>query len=77
MKFRANSGISFKTQLMYTIVFVTRYLHLFHPKSAYLILMKIFFILSSAYILYLMKVQYRYVPSRPGNSFQHAPRERH
>ena len=44
---------------MYTIVFVTRYLDLLHPPSAYLILMKLFFISSSAYILYLMKVQFR------------------
>ncbi|EDP42494.1 hypothetical protein MGL_3252 [Malassezia globosa CBS 7966] len=44
---------------MYTVVFVSRYLKLFTPPSAYLILMKIFFISSSAYILYLMKVQFR------------------
>ncbi|WFD16099.1 endoplasmic reticulum retention protein [Malassezia arunalokei] len=56
---RSCRGISFKTQLMYTIVFVTRYLDLLHPPSAYLILMKLFFISSSAYILYLMKVQFR------------------
>ena len=47
---------------MYTVVFVSRYLKLFTPPSAYLILMKIFFISSSAYILYLMKVQFRCVP---------------
>ena len=59
LKSRSCRGISFKTQLMYTIVFVTRYLDLLHPPSAYLILMKLFFISSSAYILYLMKVQFR------------------
>ncbi|WFD24731.1 endoplasmic reticulum retention protein [Malassezia equina] len=38
------TGISFKTQLLYFIVFVTRYIDLFYHLSAYLILMKIFFI---------------------------------
>ncbi|PKI85468.1 Erd2p [Malassezia vespertilionis] len=52
-------GISFKTQLLYAIVFVSRYLALFSPPSVYLICMKLFFIASSLYILYLMKVQFR------------------
>ncbi|WFD32636.1 endoplasmic reticulum retention protein [Malassezia sp. CBS 17886] len=56
---RSCRGISFKTQLLYLIVFVTRYVNLFYPRSVYLISMKIFFIASSAYILYLMKVRYR------------------
>ena len=47
---RSCRGISFKTQLMYTIVFVTRYLDLLHPPSAYLILMKLFFISSLSLI---------------------------
>ncbi|WFD21051.1 endoplasmic reticulum retention protein [Malassezia caprae] len=56
---RSCRGISFKTQMLYFIVFVTRYINLFHPLSAYLILMKIFFIGSTGYILYLIKVQYK------------------
>lgn len=40
-------------------MFVTRYLDLIHPFNLYLIFMKIFFIASSAYIIYLMKVKYR------------------
>ena len=58
-------GISFKTQLMYTVVFLTRYLELFRPFSLYLILMKVFFIASSVYILYLMKVEFKYVLPLP------------
>jgi len=57
-------GISFKTQMLYFIVFVTRYIYLFHPLSTYLILMKLFFIGSTGYILYLIKVQYKYVYRR-------------
>lgn len=54
------SGISFKTQALYVTVFVTRYLDLFYDYvSLYNTLMKIFFIGSSVYILYLMKIQYR------------------
>lgn len=55
------AGISFKTQMLYFIVFLTRYIYLFQPLSAYLILMKIFFIGSTGYILYLIKVEYKYV----------------
>ncbi|CDS10101.1 Putative ER lumen protein retaining receptor(Fragment) [Lichtheimia ramosa] len=53
-------GISFKTQMLYTIVFMTRYLDLtFHFISIYNTCMKIFFIASSVYILYLMRVKYK------------------
>ncbi|KAI9481370.1 MAG: ER lumen protein retaining receptor [Benjaminiella poitrasii] len=53
-------GISFKTQLLYSIVFLTRYLDLFANKvSIYNTIMKIFFIASSLYILYLMYVKYK------------------
>ncbi|GAA93495.1 uncharacterized protein L969DRAFT_95852 [Mixia osmundae IAM 14324] len=56
---RSCRGISFKTQLLYLVVFVTRYLDLFHFISLYNTAMKVFFIASSAYILYLMKFRYR------------------
>ena len=55
------AGISFKTQLLYAVVFVTRYVNLFQPFSLYLISMKIFFIGSSLYILYLMRFKFRCV----------------
>ncbi|KAK7691845.1 hypothetical protein QCA50_005249 [Cerrena zonata] len=57
---RSCRGISFKTQALYVTVFVTRYLDLFYDYvSLYNTVMKIFFIASSVYILYLMKIQYR------------------
>nr|CAG8650055.1 14655_t:CDS:2 [Entrophospora candida] len=65
-KTRSCSGISFKTQLLYAIVFITRYLDLFTTWiSLYNTLMKIFFIATSIYILYLMKYKFRatYDPS--------------
>lgn len=50
------SGISIKTQVLYALVFVCRYLDLltFHYKSFYLTVMKIFFISSSVYTVYLL-----------------------
>lgn len=59
-------GLSFKSQLLYLIVFVTRYLDLFAKPHAswswffyfYLTTMKIFFIGSSAAVLYLMHHKY-------------------
>jgi len=58
--YESNTGISFKTQALYFLVFVTRYVDLFtHFVSLYNSLMKIFFIGSSVYILYLMKVKFR------------------
>ena len=53
-------GISFKTQLMYSIVFLTRYIDLFYSfVSVYNTLMKLFFIGSSLFILYLMKFKFK------------------
>ncbi|KIK02442.1 hypothetical protein K443DRAFT_517005 [Laccaria amethystina LaAM-08-1] len=57
---RSCRGISFKTQALYVAVFVTRYLDLFFRYvSLYNSVMKLFFIASSCYILYLMKYKYR------------------
>jgi len=54
------SGLSFKTQALYVVVFVTRYLDLFYRwVSLYNSAMKLFFIASSCYILFLMKFKYR------------------
>jgi len=49
-------GISFKSQVLYLVVYVTRYLDLLwtFQHSAYNSLMKIIFIGSSAYTIYLM-----------------------
>ncbi|KIL00888.1 hypothetical protein PAXRUDRAFT_821225 [Paxillus rubicundulus Ve08.2h10] len=57
---RSCRGISFKTQALYVLVFLTRYVDLFfHWVSLYNFVMKIFFIASSCYILYLMKYRFR------------------
>ncbi|EIN06602.1 ER lumen protein retaining receptor [Punctularia strigosozonata HHB-11173 SS5] len=57
---RSCRGISYKTQALYVVVFLARYLDIFTAYiSLYNTLMKLFFIASSCYILYLMKYQYR------------------
>ncbi|KAI0067566.1 ER lumen protein retaining receptor [Artomyces pyxidatus] len=58
---RSCRGISFKTQALYVAVFLTRYLDLITGEwvSLYNFFMKLFFIGSSVYILYLMKFQFR------------------
>jgi len=59
-KTRSAAGISFKSQLLYVIVFCTRYLDLFVTYiSLYNTLMKIFFISTSIYICYLMKFKFK------------------
>jgi hypothetical protein len=58
----ARTGISFKTQALYATVFVTRYIDLFtNYVSLYNSLMKLFFIGSSCYTLYLMRTRFRSV----------------
>lgn len=56
---RSARGISFKTQVLYSVVFVTRYLDIFSHRSLYHFVMKSFFIGSSLYIVYLMKLKFR------------------
>ncbi len=56
----SNLGISFKTQVLYAAVFLTRYLDLYTQfLSLYNTSMKIFFISSSLYIVYLMKFKFK------------------
>lgn len=53
---RVIDGISFKTQTLYALVFITRYCDLFFRYiSLYNTIMKIFFIVSSAYIVVLLQ----------------------
>lgn len=53
-------GISFKTQALYATVFLTRYTDLFSNfQSLYNTAMKVFFIASSLYIVYLMRFKYK------------------
>ncbi|CAK5281899.1 unnamed protein product [Mycena citricolor] len=57
---RSCRGISFKTQALYAGVFIARYLDLlFRWVSVYNFVMKLFFIASSCYILYLMRYRFR------------------
>jgi len=57
---RSCRGISFKTQELYVAVFLFRYLDLFwNFVSIYNTLMKVFFIVSSCYIVFLMRVKFR------------------
>ncbi|KAL7747137.1 endoplasmic reticulum retention protein [Sorochytrium milnesiophthora] len=57
-KTRSAAGISFRSQALYLTVFVTRYLDLLTTfVSLYNTVMKLFFIGSSAYVVYLMKVK--------------------
>lgn len=62
---RSARGISFKSQVLYSIVFVTRYLDIFTENSFYRFVMKCFFIGSSLYIVYLMRVKFRCVARGP------------
>lgn len=53
------NGLSLKTQVLYVMVFVTRYLDIFTQYvSLYNTVMKIVFISSSCYVVYLMSVKY-------------------
>lgn len=57
---RSCRGLSFKTQALYATVFIARYVDLLYRwVSLYNFIMKIFFIASSVYILYLMKMKFR------------------
>ncbi|KIK64400.1 hypothetical protein GYMLUDRAFT_220931 [Collybiopsis luxurians FD-317 M1] len=57
---KTSKDVSFKTQVLYLIVFVTRYTDLFTRFiSYYNTLLKIFYISSACYIVYLMRFKYR------------------
>ncbi|CAD6568264.1 MAG: endoplasmic reticulum retention protein, partial [Cyphobasidiales sp. Tagirdzhanova-0007] len=60
-KSRSCRGISFKTQALYLVVFATRYIDLFTGPyySVYNTIMKLIFLASSAWIVYLMRGKYR------------------
>ncbi|KAJ7234871.1 ER lumen protein retaining receptor-domain-containing protein [Mycena haematopus] len=60
---KSAEGISFLTQAMYALVFVTRYLDLlFHFVSIYNTVFKIVYIASAFYVLVLMRWIYPYTP---------------
>ena len=57
---RSCAGISFKSQILYAIVYCTRYIDLFFSfVSLYNTTMKVVFIGSQLYIIYLMRVKFR------------------
>ncbi|KAF9134529.1 endoplasmic reticulum retention protein [Mortierella hygrophila] len=59
-KTRSVAGISFKTQALYATVFLTRYTDLVTTYvSLYNTVMKMFFIASSLYIIFLMKIKFK------------------
>ncbi|KAF6810861.1 ER lumen protein retaining receptor [Colletotrichum musicola] len=53
------SGISFKSQALYLVVYITRYLDLFSTSSLWNLVFKILFITSQGYIIYLMTTAYK------------------
>ncbi|KAI1448715.1 ER lumen protein retaining receptor-domain-containing protein [Annulohypoxylon stygium] len=52
---RSAEGVSFITQVFYAIVFCTRYTDFFHEKSSWNYFFKLFYVLSSFYILIIMR----------------------
>ena len=70
-KTRSCAGISGKSQILFTIVYVTRYLDLFTTFiSVYNTVMKVFFIGASVATLYLMFVKFRATYDRNHDSFR-------
>jgi len=70
-KTRSCSGISGRSQILFAIVFITRYLDLFtHFISLYNTLMKVFYILSSFGTIYLMYVKFKATYDRNHDTFR-------
>jgi len=68
---RSCAGISLKTQALYLIVFLCRYVDLFtHYVSVYNTVMKVFFIFSSGLILHLMLGPYKETVNRQTDTFK-------
>ncbi|KAG0441273.1 ER lumen protein-retaining receptor 2 [Dictyocoela muelleri] len=62
---RSVSGLSYKTQLLYLIVFMTRYIDIFRMSFKSLLMtynffMKILFLVSQSILVYLIRVRYFY-----------------
>ncbi|RYP29817.1 hypothetical protein DL767_006558 [Monosporascus sp. MG133] len=53
------AGISFKSQALYLIVYISRYLDLFSTRSIYNLVFKILFISAQSYVIYLMTTKYK------------------
>jgi len=64
-------GISLKSQELYALVFITRYLDIFwNFSSLYLTIMKLIFLSSSIYIVYLIRYKYKATYDREHDSFR-------
>ncbi|KAM0673213.1 endoplasmic reticulum retention protein [Gurleya vavrai] len=71
---RSCSGLSLKTQFLYMVIFVTRYIDLIYlrinsPLRLYLFIMKITYISAQALILFLIRVKYYYTYDKNADSF--------
>ena len=68
---RSCSGISGKSQILFALVFVTRYLDLFtHFISVYNTTMKVFYIASSLGTIYLIYVKFKATYDRIHDTFR-------
>ncbi|KAK4098266.1 ER lumen protein retaining receptor [Parathielavia hyrcaniae] len=59
VQLKSCSGISFKSQVLYLLVYITRYLDLPWTHSPYNFIFKVLFISSQLYTIYLMAKEYR------------------
>lgn len=66
---KSAEGISGKMQVLYAIVFTTRYLDLLSNFNYYLLFMKIFYILMSYIIVYLIYIAYKKTYERVHDKF--------
>jgi ER lumen protein retaining receptor len=77
MTSRSCVGVSLRTQELYMVVFVTRYLDLFvsHPLHSalafYNTIMKILFLGSSGYIIYLMRKKFKHTYDHVHDTFRY------
>jgi len=59
VQLKSCSGISFKSQALYFLVYITRYLDLFRTAILYNAVFKVIFISAQGYVLYLMVTAYK------------------
>eukprot|EP00996_Jenningsia_fusiforme_P003407 NODE_4205_length_846_cov_29.444166_g3879_i0.p1 GENE.NODE_4205_length_846_cov_29.444166_g3879_i0~~NODE_4205_length_846_cov_29.444166_g3879_i0.p1 ORF type:complete len:247 (-),score=34.90 NODE_4205_length_846_cov_29.444166_g3879_i0:106-780(-) len=71
LKQRSCAGLSLKSQLLYAVVFTTRYIDLlYYFVSIYNTLMKLFFLLSSYHIVFLMRYRFRTSYDQKNDTFR-------
>eukprot|EP01012_Entosiphon_sulcatum_P040656 TRINITY_DN54349_c0_g1_i1.p1 TRINITY_DN54349_c0_g1~~TRINITY_DN54349_c0_g1_i1.p1 ORF type:complete len:212 (-),score=37.86 TRINITY_DN54349_c0_g1_i1:147-782(-) len=67
---RSCAGLSLKSQMLYAIVFSTRYLDLYHFISIYNTAMKLFFLLTSYHIVFLIRARFRASYDQKNDTFR-------